>query len=392
MTPLDGITVLDLTRVLSGPYCTMMLGDMGARVIKIEQPEKGDDTRAWGPPFIDGESAYFLSINRNKESVTLDFKAAEGRAILEQLIAQADVLVENFRPGTLDRIGLDYASIETKYPRLVYCSISGFGHSGPRTNEAGYDAVMQAEGGLMSITGAADGTPFRLGVAIADVVTGMFAAQGVTAALFARERTGRGQKVDIAMLDSVVGLLSYQAGIYFATGEPPKRLGNRHPTIVPYETFRAADGDFVLAVGNDDQWRRFCRVASLDFGDDFATNRQRVANYTELKTLLDERIGRDRRGFWIAGLKEAGVPCGSVRDLHEVFSDPQIAAREMLNVLPHETLGALKQIGTPLKLSETGTSLRTAPPLLGQHTNSVLGGMLGLTPQQIAELAANGVV
>ena len=266
MSPLDNITVLDLTRVLSGPYCTMMLGDLGARVIKVEQPGKGDDTRGWGPPFIEGESAYFLSVNRNKESVTLDFKAPGGREVIERLIAKADVIVENFRPGTLAKIGLDYPSLAPHHPRLVYCSISGFGQTGPRGKEAGYDAVMQAEGGLMSITGASGGQPFRLGVAIADIVSGMFAAQGVTTALYARERTGRGQFVDLAMFDSVIALLTYQAGIYFATGQAPARMGNRHPTIVPYETFRAADGDFVLAVGNDDQWRRFCGVAQ--FADD----------------------------------------------------------------------------------------------------------------------------
>ena len=252
MRPLDGITILDLTRVLSGPYCTMLLADMGARVIKIEQPGKGDDTRAWGPPFLEGESAYFLSINRNKESVTLDFKQPEGQAVLRQLVAKADVVVENFRPGTLTKLGFDYASLAAQYPRLVYCSVSGFGHTGPRQNEPGYDAVMQAEGGLMSITGAPEGPPFRLGVAIADIVTGMFAAYGVSMALFTRERTGRGQEVDVAMLDSVVALLTYQAGNYFASGTVPARLGNRHPSIVPYETFAASDGDFVLAVGTDE--------------------------------------------------------------------------------------------------------------------------------------------
>src|SRR5438552_3747283 len=290
MTPLEGITVLDLTRVLSGPYCTMLLADMGARVIKIEQPGKGDDTRGWGPPFVKGESAYFLSINRNKESVTLDFKHPAGRAVLDRLLAGADVLVENFRPGTLSKIGLDYPSLAARHPRLVYCSISGFGHTGPRRREAGYDAVMQAEGGLMSITGSADGPPFRLGVAIADIVSGMFAAQGITLALFARERTGRGQAVDIAMLDSVVALLSYQAGIYFATEKAPGRLGNRHPTIVPYETFPAADGEFVLAVGNDDQWQRFCEVAGFEQQERFSTNRQRFVNYDDLKPLLNRRL------------------------------------------------------------------------------------------------------
>ena len=234
MRPLDGITVLDLTRVLSGPYCTMMLADMGARVIKVEQPGKGDDTRGWGPPFINGESSYFLSINRNKESLTLDLKSPSAQRIIASLLERADVLVENFRPGTMERLGLSYEGLAVTHPRLVYCSISGFGQTGPRSSEPGYDAVMQGEAGLMSITGAADGPPYRLGVAIADIVSGMFAAQGIAFALLARERTGRGQRVDIGMLDATAALLTYQAGIYFATGTTPGRLGNRHPTIVPY--------------------------------------------------------------------------------------------------------------------------------------------------------------
>ena len=262
--PLDGITVLDLTRVLSGPYCTMLLADMGARVIKIEQPGKGDDTRAWGPPFVDGESAYFLSINRNKESVTLDFKKPEGRCLLDRLIAKADVVVENFRPGVLAKLGLDYETLSAKHPRLIHCSISGFGQTGPRRQEPGYDAVIQAEGGLMSLTGAADGPPYRVGIAVADVVSGLFAAQGVALALFARERTGRGQRVDVGMLDSVVALLTYQAGIFFATNEAPHRLGNRHPTIVPYEAFTASDADLLVAVGNDGLFRKFCAAIGLE--------------------------------------------------------------------------------------------------------------------------------
>jgi crotonobetainyl-CoA:carnitine CoA-transferase CaiB-like acyl-CoA transferase len=391
-TPLQGVTVLDLTRVLSGPYCTMLLADMGARVIKVEQPGKGDDTRAWGPPFLQGESAYFLSINRNKESVTIDFKPPEGRAVLERLVARSDVVVENFRPGTLKKLGLDYASLAPRHPRLVYCSISGFGQSGPRAKEPGYDAVMQGEGGLMSITGAADGPPFRLGVAIADIVSGMFAAQGITAALLARETTGSGQAVDIAMLDSVAALLTYQAGIYFATGTAPRRMGNRHPTIVPYETFRASDGDFVIAVGNDDQWRRFCDATG--FGDDarFATNRQRVTAYSELKPLLDRKLAGATRSHWIEKLGAAGVPCGSVRDLGELFADPQIEARAMTATLDHPSVGALRVLGTPLKLSATPPSVRTPPPTLGQHTEAVLMRDLGLAPGEVRALRAKGVV
>lgn len=392
MTALQGITVVDLTRVLSGPYCTMMLADMGARVIKVEQPGKGDDTRAWGPPFVDGESAYFLSINRNKESVTLDFKHPEGRAILERLIARADVLVENFRPGTMGRLGLDYESIAARFPRLVYCSVSGFGHSGPRAAEAGYDAVIQAEGGLMSITGAPDGGPYRVGVAIADIVSGMFAAQGITAALLARARTGRGQNVDISMLDSVVALLTYQAGIYFATGAAPARLGNRHPTIVPYETFRAADGDFVVAVGNDEQWRRFCRVTGFPADERWATNRQRVTGYAELKPALDACLGAAPRAHWIERLQAAGVPCGSVRDLQEVFSDPQTIAREMIATLEHVTAGRIQVTGTPLKFSDTPAAVRTAPPVLGQHTAGVLAGDLGLAADEIERLRTRKVI
>ena len=384
--PLHGTTVLDLTRVLSGPYCTMLLADMGARVIKIEQPGKGDDTRAWGPPFLGGESAYFLSINRNKESVTVDFKNPHGRDVLEQLIARSDVLVENFRPGTLDKIGLDFASLAQRYPRLVVCSISGFGQTGPRRPEAGYDAVIQAEGGLMSITGPPDGQPVRLGVAIGDIVTGMFAAQGVLLALLARERTGRGQLVDVAMLDSVSALLTYQAGIYFATGVAPRRIGNRHPTIVPYETFTASDGDFVLAVGNDDQWRRFCAVAGIDDDPRFATNRERVTRYDELRPILAAVLSRHTREQWIGRLHAAGVPCGSVRDLADVFADPQLSAREMIASVDHAAIGALRVLGVPVKLSDTPGAVREAPPTLGQHTEAVLRNDLGMVPADIDRL------
>jgi crotonobetainyl-CoA:carnitine CoA-transferase CaiB-like acyl-CoA transferase len=370
----------------------MLLADMGARVIKIEQPEKGDDTRAWGLPFLEGQSAYFLSINRNKESVTLDFKQPEGRALLDQLVSKSDVLVENFRPGTLAKIGLDYGTLGPRHPRLVYCSISGFGHTGPRRLEPGYDAVMQAEGGLMSITGPADGSAVRVGVAIADIVSGMFAAQGVTLALLARERTGRGQAVDVGMLDSVAALLTYQAGIYFATGSAPRRLGNRHPTIVPYETFEASDGAFVLAVGTDDQWKRFCAVAGLDHDERFATNRQRVTRYEELKPILAACLRRQTRQHWIDRLGAAGVPCGSVRDLHELFSDPQLLSREMVASVEHATIGDTRVLGVPIKLSESRGSVRTAPPTLGQHTDAVLANDLGLGADAIERLRSQGII
>jgi len=389
--PLGGLTVLDFTRVLSGPYCTMLLADMGARVIKLEQPGRGDDTRGWGPPFVNGESAYFLSINRNKESLTLDLKQPSARPILESLLARADVVVENFRPGTMERLGLPYQALAGKYPRLIYCSISGFGQTGPRRAEPGYDAVMQGEAGLMSITGDAAGPPYRLGVAIADIVSGMFGAQGITLALLARARTGRGQHVDIGMLDATAALLTYQAGIFFATGTTPGRMGNRHPTIVPYETFHASDGDFVVAVGNDSQFRTFCSIIGAEglvTDERFATNRGRVVHYNELRPLLVERLHSRTRQEWVRELKAAGVPCGSVRDVAEVLSDPHLDARGMIETVDHVTAGAIRLLGVPIKLSHTPGSVRVAPPALGQHTDRILEEDCGLSAAQIESLRA----
>ena len=393
--PLDGLLVLDFTRVLSGPYCTMLLADMGARVIKVEQPGRGDDTRAWGPPFINGESAYFLSVNRNKESLTLDLKNPSSRRVLDPLLQQAGVLVENFRPGTMDRLGLGYEALAAGSPGLVYCSISGFGQTGPRREEAGYDAVMQGEAGLMSITGEPGGPPFRLGVAIADIVSGMFAAQGIAMALLARARTGRGQRVDIGMLDAAAALLTYQAGIYFATGRTPARMGNRHPTIVPYETFSAADGDFVLAVGNDEQWRRFCSVIgdpALASDERFATNQARVAHHDQLRPVLLDRLRRRSRSEWVAELKRNGVACGSVRDVAEVLEDPQLDARDMVETVEHITAGAVRVLGVPIKLSDTPGAVRTAPPGLGQHTDAILQEDAGLSRDEIEMLRMSRVI
>ena len=393
--PLDGITVVDLTRVLSGPYCTMQLADMGARVIKIERPGKGDDTREWGPPFINGESAYFLSINRNKESVTLDFKRPEGRELLERLISRADIVVENFRPGTLDEIGFGYASLSARYPKLIYASVSGFGHTGPRREEAGYDAMTQGEGGLMSITGGGEGAGYKVGVAIVDLVSGMFAAQGILLALYARERIGRGQHVDIGMLDAVTALLTYQAGIYFATGVSPTRMGNRHPTVVPYETFRASDGDVVLAVGNEGLWKRFCRVAALEeLANDprFATNRDRVLNYDALTPVLQHTFRQRTQEEWIAALTAAGVPCGAVRHIHEVLGDEQLRARSMIESLHHPVTGEIRVLGIPVKLSGTPGDIRRPPPRLGEDTECVLKEDLGVTASRIAELRQAGVI
>ena len=393
--PLDGITVIDLTRVLSGPYCTMMLADMGARVIKIEQPDRGDDTRGWGPPFQNGESSYFLSVNRNKESMTLDLKHPDGRQVLNTLIDRADVLVENFRPGTLDRMALGYGDLSGRCPRLVYCSVSGFGHTGPRRSEPGYDAVIQGEGGLMSITGPKDGPAYRLGVAITDIVSGMFAAFGVAMALLARHRTGRGQFVDVGMLDSAVALLTYQAGIYFATGSAPQRLGNRHPTIVPYETLEAGDGELVVAAGNDQLWRRLCGVLGLDaLADDprFATNKDRVQTRDELRPLLVERLRTRSVGEWLDTLRAAGVPCGAVRDLAAVLHDSQLIERAMVVALDHPVAGAIRALGVPVKLGDTPGSVRTAPPTLGQHTEQVLANDVGLSEEEISRLRTAGAV
>jgi formyl-CoA transferase/CoA:oxalate CoA-transferase len=393
--PLQGLTVLDFTRVLSGPYCTMLLGDMGARVIKVEHPERGDDTRGWGPPFQGAESAYFLSVNRNKESLTLDLKNPASAGILAGLLSRADVVVENFRPGTMARLGLGYDTLSERYPRLVYCSISGFGQTGPRSPQAGYDAVIQAEAGLMSITGEADGSPFRLGVAIADIVSGMFAAQGIAMALFARERTGRGQLVDIGMLDATTALLTYQAAICFATGTAPRRMGNRHPTIVPYETFPVADGEIVVAVGNDQQWARFCEViggAALATDARFTTNRLRVENYGQLRPILARHLARRTRDEWLREFKKAGVPTGAVRDVGEVLLDPQIGDRQMVTSIEHATLGPIRVLGVPIKLSRNSGSVRTAPPTLGQHTDAILRHDLGLSDDDIHQLRNDRVV
>jgi formyl-CoA transferase/CoA:oxalate CoA-transferase len=355
---------------------------------------RGDDTRHWGPPFVENESAYFLSINRNKESVTVDFKQPEGRGVVEDLLSIADVVVENFRPGTLDSAGLGAEEVLARHPRIVYCSISGYGQTGPRREEPGYDAVMQAEGGLMSITGEADGPPYRLGVAITDIVSGLFAAQGIMAALIARERTGRGQHVDLGMLDATAALLTYQAGNYFVSGEVPGRLGNRHPTIAPYESFHAADGDFVIAGGNDEIWRRLCRVIGRpELADDprFRSNKDRIAHYDELRGALDAALKTRTREQWVRDLKAAGVPCGSVREISEVLADPQIAARNMIAEVQHATIGAARVISSPVKLSGTPTSVRTAPPTLGQHTTAVLSE-LGYTREQMDRMKDAGVI
>ena len=387
MRPLDGTTILDLTRVLSGPYCTMLLADMGARVIKIERPGRGDDTREWGPPFVGGESSYFLTVNRNKESVAVDFKHPEGRRIIDRLLTGADVLV--------DAIGLGYKDLAGAHPRLIYCSISGYGATGPQRDRPGYDAIAQAEGGLMSLTGPEGGEPYRLGVAIADIAAGLFAAQGITLALLARARTGQGQLVDVGLLDSVASLLTYQAGIYFRTGTAPQRTGNRHPSIAPYDTYATADGTLVLAVGNDDQWQAFCGLVGLgDLATDpaFATNAARVDHYDRLQPRIARVLGQRNRQSWIDILVPAGVPCAAVKTLDEVMTDPQLLAREMIERVEHPSAGPIDVLGLPIKLSATPGSVLTPPPRLGEHTENVLEHDLGMLPADIARLGRDAVV
>lgn len=397
MRPLDHIFVLDLSRVLSGPYCTMALADMGARVLKVEQPRVGDDTRAFGPPFVNGESSYFLSINRNKESLTLDLKSEAGKALLWKLVEKADVLVENFRPGVLKRLGFFYEACAERNKGLIYCSISGFGHEGLPAFSAkpGYDVVIQGLGGLQSLTGEPDGPPFKVGTSIADLVAGMYATQGILLALIARTRTGRGQRVDISMLDGQVSLLTYQAGIYFATGRVPARIGNRHPSIAPYETCQTADGYLNLAVGNDTLWRAFCKAADLGHleGDPrFATNRMRVQGRDQLFEELGPVLKTKTVAEWVEALDQAGVPCGPVLSLDQVLNHPQVQARDMVVTQQHKVAGQIRSTGVPIRLSETPGAVVTPPPLLGEHTDRVLEELLELTPEQIEALKRDAVV
>ncbi len=392
---LSGITVVDLTRVMSGPYCTLMLADMGARVIKIEHPARGDDTRAWGPPFVKGESLYFLSVNRNKESLTLDFKQPEGRRILDALLERADVLVENFRPGTLARVGLDYPALAAQHPRLIYASISGYGHTGPLQDLAGYDAVAQAESGLMSITGDPEGPPFRLGLPVVDLVSGLFAAQGILLALLSRAMSGRGQHLDIAMHDSAAALLTYQAAGALATGRNPPRMGNAHESIVPYGAFDVRDGLLMLAVGNDDQFRRFCEAAGLPaLADDprFATNPQRVAHRGVLLPLLARPLATRTRDEWVGLLRGAGVPCGAVRTIGEMMADAQLAARDMISTVSHPKAGELHLVGNPVKLSDVSQHADRPAPALGEHSDAILTRELGLSVEDVQDLRRRGVV
>lgn len=402
---LAGLVVLDLSRILAGPTCTQILGDLGAEVIKIERPGRGDDTRGWGPPFLkdaDGnetaESAYYLSSNRNKASVAIDLASEEGQKLIADLAAKSDILVENFKVGDLKRRGLDYDTLKVRNPGLIYCSITGFGQTGPYAHRAGYDFLIQGMGGIMSLTGFPDeegGTETKCGVGIADVMCGMYATVAILAALNHRNSTGVGQYVDISLLDAQVSWLINQGVAYLTSGKVPGRLGNGHPTIVPYETFPASDRSFILAVGNDSQFRKFCAVAgAAGLAEDprFARNADRVRNRTELIPILRRLTMERTAAEWIAELETAGVPCGPVNDLEQVFADPQVLARKMRITLPHPSSGTVDLIGSPINLEKTPVSYRAAPPLVGADTADVLTRHLGLATETLEDLAGRGIL
>lgn len=402
--PLRSVRVLDLSRILAGPAATQLLGDLGADVIKIERPGGGDDTRQWGPPWLPGadgqptgESAYYLCANRNKRSVTIDLAQAAGQQLIRDLAARCDVLVENFKVGDLARHGLDYASLKGAAPHLVYCSISGFGQTGPRASLAGYDFLVQGLGGVMSITGEPDGPPMKVGVAVADVVCGLYAAVAVLGALRHRDLTGDGQHIDLSLLDTQVAWLVNQGLNYLTSGEPPARHGNAHPNIVPYQVMPASDGHFILAVGNDAQFRRFAAFAGApQLADDprFSTNPARVRHRHDLVPALEALTRTRPAAWWLAGLEREGVPCGPVNDLRAVFDDPQVRHRDMAIRMPHPGAGdgAVSLIGNPIRYSASPVTYRRPPPTLGEHTDEVLLEVLGLGDEARLRLRADGVI
>lgn len=393
---LEGVRVLDLSRVLAGPYCTMMLGDLGADIIKIEAPVLGDDTRRWGPPFAKGgESAYFLCVNRNKRSLTLNLKTEQGLEILKRLVRTSDILVENFRVGTMQKWGLDYEALQELHPGLIYCTITGYGYSGPYMDLPGYDFIIQAQGGVMSITGPEAGEPYKVGVAIADITAGLFACNAILAALFEHQRSGKGQRIDISLLDSQVAWLANVASNYLISGEKPKRYGNAHPNIVPYQVFKTSDGYFALAIGNDHQWQLFCReVGRVGWAEDprFCTNSARVQNRDELIPLLDELFAQNNTSHWLSRLESIGVPCGPINTIDQLMQDPQVLAREMVISAEHPSAGLVRMVASPLKIPTAPPVVRLAPPLLGQHTGEVLHELLGYDEQSLAELRSGGVI
>lgn len=406
MGALSHIRVLDLSRVLAGPWAGQILADLGAEVIKVERPGSGDDTRAWGPPFLKdaqgestSEAAYYLSANRNKQSVTIDFTMPEGQKLVRELAAKSDIVIENFKVGGLAAYGLDYASLSAINPGLIYCSITGFGQTGPYAKRAGYDFMIQGLGGLMSLTGRADDQegagPVKVGVALTDVMTGVYSSTAILAALAHRDQNGLGQHIDMALLDVQVACLANQALNYLTTGIAPTRLGNAHPNIVPYQDFPTADGDFILTVGNDGQFRKFAEVAGqAQWADDprFLTNKLRVANRAELIPLIRQATVFKTTAQWVSELEAAGVPCGPINDLAQVFDDPHVRARGLVTSLPHALAGSVPQVASPIRLSATPVEYRHAPPLLGEHTGEVLERVLGLPTAEVARLRQGGVL
>jgi formyl-CoA transferase/CoA:oxalate CoA-transferase len=391
---LGGLRVLDLSRILSGPFCTMVLSDLGADVIKVEDNQAGDDTRSWGPPFQGPEAAYFLSVNRNKRGIAVDLKDTDCRALVQRLARTADVVVENFRPGTAARLGLGYEQIAAANPQVVYASISGYGQTGPFRDEPGYDAIAQALSGVMSVTGEADGPPVRFGVSGADLAAGMWATIGVLAAVHERQRTGHGQWVDISLLDGQIAWLTYVASGHFASGDVPARYGSAHPTIVPYQAFPTADGHLMVAAGNDSLWRRFTEAIGLGHLTDdprFVTNPDRVQNRGQLLPLIEEKLASRSAEEWDKLLSEARVPVGRINTVDQALAHPQVLARHMVTEVEHATAGTVRTIASPIKLSASPPQLRIAPPRHGEHTDEVLGS-LGVSATQLAELRARGAL
>jgi len=393
---LEGVRVLDLSRVLAGPYCTMMLADLGADIIKIEAPGLGDDTRHWGPPFAKGgESAYFLCVNRNKRSMTLNLKSERGIQILTELIQQSDVLVENFRVDTMEKWGLGYEALQLLHPGLIYCTITGYGYTGPYRQLPGYDFIIQAQGGVMSITGPEQGEPFKVGVAIADITAGLFACNAILAGLFDHQRSGRGQRIDISLLDSQMAWLANVGSNYLISGEKPLRYGNAHPNIVPYQTFKASDGYFALGIGNDGQWRQFCEKAgkpewALD--SRFKTNACRVENRGKLLPLLGDLFSQFEIAHWLSILETVGVPCGPINSIDQLMDDPQVQARQMVIQVPHPSAGSIKMVASPLKIPTAPVEVRLPPPMLGEHTEEILRDLLGFDRKGVEELRTAQVI
>ena len=400
--PLTGFRVLDLSRILAGPWAGQMLADLGAEVIKVERPGSGDDTRGWAPPHMHdgegnntGEAAYFHSANRGKRSVAINLTHADGQALIRELVRQADVVIENYKVGGLAKYGLDYDSLASINPKLVYCSITGFGQTGPYASRAGYDFMIQAMGGMMSVTGEADAQPMKIGVALADVLTGLYASNAIQAALIHQLKTGEGQYIDMALLDVQVATLANQAMNYLASGSSPQRLGNAHPNIVPYQAFATADGFIILAVGNDTQFSRFCELCGepgVAADERFATNSERVRNRDVLVPLVSEWLSRQGSSWWLQALNERGIPCGPINTIEQVFADPQVKFRQLQRSLQHPTAGTVPSVANPICFSSTPIEYELAPPLLGQHTDEVLKTLLDKDDQQLAALRAAGAI